>query len=76
MGPVHGCRDFFLKKEKRVRCGMAIQKAINLVGRVRQVETIDTRCGFVNSKETRGRELGIYKGETVCVFGLPWWLRW
>ena len=34
-----------------------------------------TVWGFVNSEETRGQELGIYKGETVCVFGLPWWLR-
>ena len=55
---------------------MAIQKAINLVGRVRQVETRYTVWCFVNSEEKRGQELGIYKGETVCVFGLPWWLRW
>ena len=51
---------------------MAIQKAINLGGRVKQVETIDTRCGvlWIQGKQ-EGGNWEFIKGKLYVYLGFP-----
>ena len=59
-----------IKKEKCVRHGMTIQKAINLVGRVRQVETIHCLV-FCESRRNEGENWEFVKGKLYVYLGFP-----